>query len=185
MSEIQKPGFSSPYENLLSISTEEKSLSIPAVEKPLSISAAEKPLSIPAVEKPLSIPAAEKPLSILAAEKPLSISTPAIFSSVPTAVYCRVSTLHPHQQDSLENQIRHYQEFMKKTQNYILTEIYYDFGISGYKETRPGFCKMLEDARKGCFRQIITKSITRFARNTDTVLKTTRQLKELGIDIYF
>lgn len=63
MSEIQKPGFSSPYENLLSISTEEKSLSIPAVEKPLSISAAEKPLSIPAVEKPLSIPAAEKPLS--------------------------------------------------------------------------------------------------------------------------
>lgn len=158
MSEIQKPGFSSPYENLLSIST---------VEKPLSIPAAEKPLSIPAVEKPLSIPTAENSLSI------------------PTAIYCRVSTLHPHQQDSLENQIRHYQEFMKKTPNYILTEIYYDFGISGYKETRPGFCKMLEDAQKGCFRQIITKSITRFARNTDTVLKTTRQLKKLGIDIYF
>ena len=133
MSEIQKPGFSSPYENLLSISTEEKTLSIPTAEKTLSIPAAEKPLSIPAVEKPLSIPAAEKPLSILAAEKPLSISTAAIFSSVPTAVYCRVSTLHPHQQDSLENQIRHYQEFMKKTPNYILTEIYYDFGISGYK----------------------------------------------------
>ena len=140
MSEIQKPVFSSHYENLLSIST---------------------------VEKPLSIPAAENSLSIS------------------TAIYCRVSTFHPHQQDSLENQIRHYQEFMKKTPNYILTEIYYDFGISGYKETRPGFCKMLEDARKGCFRQIITKSITRFARNTDTVLKTTRQLKELGIDIYF
>ena len=74
---------------------------------------------------------------------------------------------------------------MKKTPNYILTGIYYDFGISGYKENRPGFCKMLEDARKGCFQQIITKSITRFARNTDTVLKTTRELKELGIDIYF
>ena len=101
MSEIQKPGFSSPYENLLSIST---------------------------VEKPLSIPAAENPLSI---------PTAAPLSSIPTAIYCRVSTLHPHQQDSLENQIRHYQEFMKKTPNYILTEIYYDFGISGYKETRP------------------------------------------------
>lgn len=148
MSEIQKSVFSSPYENLLSIST------------------AENPLSIPAAENPLSIP------------------TAAPISSIPTAIYCRVSTLHPHQQDSLENQIRHYQEFMKKTQNYILTEIYYDFGISGYKEIRPGFCKMLEDARKGCFRQIITKSITRL-RNTDTVLKTTRQLKELGIDIYF
>ena len=158
MSKIQKPGFSSHYENLLSIST------------------AEKPLSIPAEENPLSIPEAENPLSI---------PTAATLSSIPTAIYCRVSTLHPHQQDSLENQIRHYQEFMKKTPNYILTEIYYDFGISGYKETRPGFCKMLEDARKGCFRQIITKSITRFARNTDTVLKTTRELKELGIDIYF
>lgn len=127
----------------------------------------------------------ENLLSISTAENPLSIPAAATLSSIPTAIYCRVSTLHPHQQDSLENQIRHYQEFMKKTPNYILTEIYYDFGISGYKETRPGFCKMLEDARKGCFRQIITKSITRFARNTDTVLKTTRQLKELGIDIYF
>lgn len=127
----------------------------------------------------------ENLLSISTAENPLSIPAAATFSSIPTAIYCRVSTLHPHQQDSLENQIRHYQEFMKKTPNYILTEIYYDFGISGYKETRPGFCKMMEDARKGCFRQIITKSITRFARNTDTVLKTTRQLKELGVDIYF
>ena len=127
----------------------------------------------------------ENLLSISTAENPLSIPAAATLSSVPTAVYCRVSTLHPHQKDSLENQIRHYQEFMKKTPNYILTEIYYDFGISGYKENRPGFCKMLEDARKGCFRQIITKSITRFARNTDTVLKTTRELKELGIDIYF
>ena len=75
---------------------------------------------------------------------------------------------------------------MKKTPNYILTEIYYDFGISGYKETRPGFCKMMEDARKGCFRQIITKSSCPvLPRNTGTVLKTTRQLKELGVDIHF
>ena len=176
MSKIQKPGFSSHYENLLSIST---------AEKPLSIPAEENPLSIPATENPLSIPEAENLLSIPAAENPLSIPTAAPLSSIPTAIYCRVSTLHPHQQDSLENQIRHYQEFMKKTPNYILTGIYYDFGISGYKENRPGFCKMLEDARKGCFQQIITKSITRFARNTDTVLKTTRELKELGIDIYF
>ena len=126
----------------------------------------------------------ENLLSISTAENPLSIPAAATLSSIPTAIYCRVSTLHPHQKDSLENQIRHYQEFMKKTPNYILTGIYYDFGISGYKENRPGFCKMLEDARKGCFQQIITKSITRFARNTDTVLKTTRELKELGIDTH-
>lgn len=136
-------------------------------------------------ENLLSIPTAQNSLSTSAGASPLSISTAVNPLSIPTAVYCRVSTIHPHQQDSLENQIRHYQEFMKKNPNYILTEIYYDFGISGYKENRPGFCKMLEDARKGCFQQIITKSITRFARNTDTVLKTTRQLKDLGIDIYF
>ena len=49
----------------------------------------------------------ENLLSISTAENPLSIPAAATFSSIPTAIYCRVSTLHPHQQDSLENQIRH------------------------------------------------------------------------------
>lgn len=102
-----------------------------------------------------------------------------------TAVYCRVSTLHPHQLDSLENQVTHYQELLKNHPRYKLTKIYYDSGISGYKEQRPGFQKLLEDARKGLFQQIITKSITRFARNTATVLQTTRELSALGIDVYF
>lgn len=104
---------------------------------------------------------------------------------IPTAIYCRVSTTHPHQQDSLENQITHYQDFMKNNPEYSLTKIYYDFGISGYKEERPGFSQMLQDAENGHFRQIITKSITRFARNTDIILKTTRQLRSLEIDVYF
>lgn len=104
---------------------------------------------------------------------------------VPTAVYCRVSTDTLHQRDSLENQISHYREMLQKHSKYHLTKIYYDQGISGYKEKRPGFEKMLQDAKKGCFQQIITKSITRFARNTDTILKTTRWLKKLGIDVYF
>lgn len=104
---------------------------------------------------------------------------------IPTAIYCRVSTTHPHQQDSLENQITHYQDFMKNNPQYSLAKIYYDFGISGYKEERPGFSQMLKDAQDGHFRQIITKSITRFARNTDTILKTTRQLRTLEIDVYF
>lgn len=102
-----------------------------------------------------------------------------------TAVYCRVSTLHSHQLDSLENQVTHYQEQLKNHPRYRLTKIYYDSGISGYKEQRPGFQKLLEDARKGLFQQIITKSITRFARNTATVLQTTRELSALGIDVYF
>ena len=160
----------------------------------LSISTAEKPLSIPAEENPFIYSGNGKSIIHSGGGKSIihSGSGKSIIHS-----NCGTPLIHSHRNILPRfhpsspsarfpgNQIRHYQEFMKKTPNYILTEIYYDFGISGYKETRPGFCKMLEDARKGCFRQIITKSITRFARNTDTVLKTTRQLKELGIDIYF
>lgn len=101
------------------------------------------------------------------------------------AVYCRVSTKTERQSDSLENQIAHYTEAVKNDPRYELVEIYYDYGISGYKNARPGFQRMMEDAEKGRFQQIITKAITRFARNTHTVLESTRRLKELGIGVYF
>ena len=104
---------------------------------------------------------------------------------IPTAIYCRVSTTHPHQQESLENQITHYQDFMKNNPQYSLAKIYYDFGISGYKEERPGFSQMLKDAQDGHFRQIITKSITRFARNTLDCINYTRILRQLGIGVLF
>lgn len=101
------------------------------------------------------------------------------------AVYCRVSTKSENQEDSLENQIIHYRDAVGNDPRYELVDIYYDFGISGFKETRPGFKKMMEDSRQGKFELIITKSITRFARNTGTVLKATRELKGYGIGVYF
>ena len=104
---------------------------------------------------------------------------------IPVAVYCRVSNKHEELENSLENQISHYRETLETDPRYELTEIYYDFGISGYKESRPGFQKMLDDAETGKFELIITKAITRFARNTDTMLKTTRRLSELGIGVFF
>lgn len=104
---------------------------------------------------------------------------------VKTAVYCRVSNRHEDLENSLENQLSHYRETIGNDPRYELVEIYYDFGISGFKEKRPGFQRMLEDAEKGKFNLIITKAITRFARNTDTVLKATRRLKELGIGVFF
>ena len=69
--------------------------------------------------------------------------------------------------------------------DYMLAGIYHDNGISGFKENRPGFQKMMDDARAGKIDLIYTKSITRFARNTDTILKATRELKELGIGVFF
>ena len=104
---------------------------------------------------------------------------------IPVAVYCRVSTKAERQSDSLENQIAHYTEEIGGDPHYELVEIYYDFGISGYKAARPGFQRMMADAEAGRFKLIITKAITRFARNTRTVLESTRRLKELGIGVYF
>ena len=101
------------------------------------------------------------------------------------AAYCRVSTANEDQESSIENQRLHYEELINQNPDYENAGIYYDQGISGFKETRPGFQKMMADARAGKFDLIITKSITRFARNTDTVLKATRELKELGIGVFF
>lgn len=106
-------------------------------------------------------------------------------TKIKAAVYCRVSTKSEGQEDSLENQIDHYKDVVGKDPRYELTKIYYDFGISGFKENRPGFQKMMADSRKGKFELLITKSITRFARNTGTVLKATRELKDHGIGVYF
>lgn len=87
------------------------------------------------------------------------------------AAYARVSTAHEEQENSLDNQIRYYKDLISANPEYELAGSYHDFGISRFKETRPGFQRMMADARAGKIDFIITKSITRFARNTDTVLK--------------
>ena len=99
--------------------------------------------------------------------------------------YARVSTDSPEQEGSLENQEQHYREMITANPMYEFAGIYSDQGISGYKEARPGFQKMMEDARAGKIDLIITKSISRFARNTVTVLKSARELKGMGVGIFF
>lgn len=106
-------------------------------------------------------------------------------TKIPVVVYARVSTKSENQSDSLMNQIAHYKESVGTDPRYELKEIYYDFGISGYKQSRTGFQRMMKDAEAGNFNLVITKAITRFARNTQTVLESTRRLKELGIGVYF
>ena len=63
--------------------------------------------------------------------------------------------------------------------------VYADEDCTGTKENRPEFKKMLEDCRAGKIDMIITKSLSRFARNTVTLLKIVRELKDLGVDVYF
>lgn len=101
------------------------------------------------------------------------------------AAYARVSRDCEELEGSLESQIKYYEKLIKGNPEYEFVNVYSDLGISGYKERRPGFQKMMRDARAGKIDLIITKSITRFARNTDTVLKATRELKEKGIGVFF
>jgi len=99
--------------------------------------------------------------------------------------YARVSTDSLKQEDSLENQTSTYKRIITSNPAYEYVGIYADQGISGYSENRPAFKSMIEKARAGEINLIITKSVSRFARNTVTVLKVARELKELGVGIFF
>lgn len=100
-------------------------------------------------------------------------------------VYARVSTDSRRQEDSLENQMETYERLITGNPEYEFIEVFADQGISGYCENRLQFQRMMEKARAGEIDLIITKSISRFARNTVTVLKFARELKELGVGIFF
>ena len=99
--------------------------------------------------------------------------------------YVRVSTDSRRQEESLENQMETYERLITGNPEYEFIGVFADQGISSYCENRPQFQRMMEKARSGEIDLIITKSISRFARNTVTVLKFARELKELGVGIFF
>ena len=100
--------------------------------------------------------------------------------------YARVSTEKDEQLSSYESQIDYYTHYIKNHDNWEYINIYADDGISGTStKKRLGFQKMMKDALKGKFDLIITKSISRFARNTLDSLMAIRKLKENNVEIYF
>ena len=101
------------------------------------------------------------------------------------AAYARVSLDKEEALHSLSAQVSYYNEMISNHSGWKLAEIYAHEGISGTLDRRPEFQRMLADCRSGKIDQIITKSVSRFARNTVTLLETMRELKALGIDIYF
>ena len=101
------------------------------------------------------------------------------------AAYARVSADKDAAFHSLASQTEYYQEYVDKHPNWVLVGIYSDNGISGTIIDRPEFQRMLDDCRAKRIDLVITKSITRFARNTVVLLQTIRELKALGIDCYF
>lgn len=101
-------------------------------------------------------------------------------------VYCRVSTDHEDQKNSLENQRLYFEEFVRQHKDWVLVEIYADEGISGTSlKKRNAFNRMYRDGCKKKFDIILTKEVCRFARNTVDTLEKTRELKKLGIEVKF
>lgn len=99
--------------------------------------------------------------------------------------YVRVSTTNSSQLDSLENQIAYFTNLYGNRDDVTFVGVYHDKGISGSTDYRPSFQAMIEDCRKGQIDLIHTKSISRFARSTMTILEVSRELKVFGVGIYF
>lgn len=102
------------------------------------------------------------------------------------AAYARVSTDHEDQQSSLVAQTEYYKKLISERPGWQFVQIYMDDGISGLRtERREGFNRMIEDCLAGAIDLVLTKSISRFARNTVDSVSTIRKLKEKGIVVYF
>ncbi len=102
------------------------------------------------------------------------------------AAYARVSTDNDEQLSSFEAQRDYYTNHIKSNPEWTFVEVYADEGISATTtKKRDGFNRMIKDALNGKIDLIITKSVSRFARNTVDTLTTVRQLKEKGVEVYF
>ena len=101
------------------------------------------------------------------------------------AAYCRVSSGKDAMLHSLSAQVSHYSEFIQRRPSWAYAGVYADEALTGTKDNRPEFQRLLADCRAGRIDRVLTKSVSRFARNTVTLLETVRELKELGVAVYF
>ena len=101
------------------------------------------------------------------------------------AAYARVSTGKDAMRHSLAAQISYYSDMIQNHHGWLYCGVYADEALTGTKDSRDNFQRMLRDCRAGKLDRIITKSISRFARNTVTLLETVRELKLLGVDVFF
>lgn len=102
------------------------------------------------------------------------------------AGYARVSTDSEEQENSYEAQVEYFTDYIKQREDWEFVRVYTDEGISGVStRRREGFNEMIADALAGKIELIVTKSVSRFARNTVDSLTTIRELKAHGVEVYF
>lgn len=101
------------------------------------------------------------------------------------AIYCRVSTNHTAQEDSLKAQIDRYQKMVEARFDWKLVKIYSEIASGRNTTGRTEFTNLMNDCRDGKIDLIITKSISRFGRNTVDILSNIRELRKLNVDVFF
>ena len=101
------------------------------------------------------------------------------------AAYCRVSTSHEEQESSLETQISYYEKLIAERDDWRLVKVYVERASGTQLKKRPEFMKMLKACKRGKIDLILTKSISRFGRNTLDTLKALYELFNLGVKVYF
>ena len=101
------------------------------------------------------------------------------------AAYARVSSGKDAMLHSLAAQVNYYSKLIQSHSGWEYVGVYADEALTGTKESRENFQRLLADCRSGKIDMVITKSISRFARNTVTLLETVRELKSLDVDVYF
>lgn len=101
------------------------------------------------------------------------------------AAYARVSSGKDEMLHSLSAQVSYYSALIQEHEDWEYAGVYADEAVTGTKEGRDNFQRLIADCRTGAVDLVITKSISRFARNTVTLLRTVRELKSLDVDVYF
>lgn len=130
---------------------------------------------------------AEKKIKKIEAKKPLYSNNFQNYSRKRrVAAYARVSTDKEEQESSFDAQVSYYTQKIQANPQWVFVEVYADEGITGTSmKKRDGFNRMIDDALAGKIDLILTKSVSRFARNTVDSLTTVRKLKDKGVEVYF
>lgn len=132
------------------------------------------------------MPRAARRVSVIPERQGLSTGRTEEHPRLRVAAYCRVSTEQEQQQNSYEAQVTYYTQYIQNNPNWEFAGIFADDGKTGTNtEHRDDFQRLLEECRKGNIDLIMTKSVARFARNTVDSIVTIRELKAMGIAVYF
>ena len=117
--------------------------------------------------------------------QPVVSAAPALPKATRVAAYARVSSGKDAMLHSLSSQISRYSDMIQRHPGWLYCGVYSDEAISGTKDHRAGFQALLRECRLGKIDLVLVKSISRFARNTVTLLESVRELKSLGVDVFF